>query len=312
MFYQKKAGQLERADEIRRWDPAAETAGCLSLEEFEENFDALGFPGECLAVCRLPDSRFHSSLEVYDSYSYGIVHLLDVRHVRNPRKRAALFFRRNLFLVVNLDREPGVSQAAFSRLAETIGKRFSIERMVGGVLMHLMQGSTEVLASCEEQILDLEKKIMKEILSPEINQKIFQMKRGLTIRKDYYEELTALGESLCEDENDLFEDENFRYLQVMINKAQRLSSHTQSLCESLVHVRESYQSALDYGLNRSMKLLTVVATVFMPLTLIAGWYGMNFKSMPEFGWKYGYLAIIIVSILVVLICLWIFKKKKLF
>ena len=82
-----------------------------------------------------------------EAVSYTHLHLLDVRHVRNPRKRAALFFRRNLFLVVNLDREPGVSQAAFSRLAETIGKRFSIERMVGGVLMHLMQGSTEVLAS---------------------------------------------------------------------------------------------------------------------------------------------------------------------
>ena len=75
MFYQKKAGQLERADEIGQWDPAAETAGCLSLEEFEENFDALGFPGECLAVCRLPDSRFHSSLEVYDSYSLSLIHI---------------------------------------------------------------------------------------------------------------------------------------------------------------------------------------------------------------------------------------------
>ena len=59
-----------------------------------------------------------------------------------------------------------------------------------------------------------------------------------------------------------------------------------------------------------MSILTVVTTIFLPLTLIAGWYGMNFPNMPEFGWKYAYPAVIIVSILVIILEIIYFKKKK--
>ena len=55
---------------------------------------------------------------------------------------------------------------------------------------------------------------------------------------------------------------------------------------------------------------TVVTTIFLPLSLVAGWYGMNFRNMPELTWKYGYIAVIAFSILIVLICLLIMKKKK--
>ena len=58
-----------------------------------------------------------------------------------------------------------------------------------------------------------------------------------------------------------------------------------------------------------MKILTIVTTIFLLLSLVAGWYGMNFVNMPELTWTYGYPAVIAVSVLVVLICLWIMKKK---
>jgi magnesium transporter len=61
-----------------------------------------------------------------------------------------------------------------------------------------------------------------------------------------------------------------------------------------------------------MKFFTVVTTIFLPLTLIVGWYGMNFKYMPELTWKYGYFAVIILMIAVVIACLILFKKKKYF
>ena len=61
-----------------------------------------------------------------------------------------------------------------------------------------------------------------------------------------------------------------------------------------------------------MRILTVVTTIFMPLTLIAGWYGMNFKYMPELMSKYGYPGVIVFSILVVVIEIIYFKRKKWF
>jgi magnesium transporter len=59
-----------------------------------------------------------------------------------------------------------------------------------------------------------------------------------------------------------------------------------------------------------MALLTVISSIFMPLTLIAGWYGMNFKYMPELEYKYAYPITIAVSAAIVIISLVFFKKKK--
>ena len=84
----------------------------------------------------------------------------------------------------------------------------------------------------------------------------------------------------------------------------------QLLREYCLQVRELFQAEIDIRQNRIMKILTIVTTIFLPLSLVAGWYSMNFVGMPELGWKYGYPAVIIVSVLVVLISLWIMKKKK--
>jgi magnesium transporter len=59
-----------------------------------------------------------------------------------------------------------------------------------------------------------------------------------------------------------------------------------------------------------MTVLTVVTTIFMPLTLIVGWYGMNFRYMPELEWHWGYPVIIIASVVIVVASLLFFKKKK--
>ena len=90
----------------------------------------------------------------------------------------------------------------------------------------------------------------------------------------------------------------------------RLQAEAQALREYGIQVRELFQAEIDIRQNRIMKILTIVTTIFLPLTLVAGWYGMNFAHMPELTWQYGYPAVIVVSVAVVLVCLWVMKKKK--
>ena len=78
----------------------------------------------------------------------------------------------------------------------------------------------------------------------------------------------------------------------------------------LEDIRAEYQAQVDIAQNRIMKLLTIVTTIFMPLSLIVGWYGMNFAYMPELGWRYGYPAVIAVSVLVVGGCVVYFRRKR--
>jgi magnesium transporter len=70
-----------------------------------------------------------------------------------------------------------------------------------------------------------------------------------------------------------------------------------------------YLSSISYRLNEIMKILTILATIFIPLTWIAGWYGMNFKNMPELEWRWGYPMVIGVSIAVVMGMLLFFRRK---
>ena len=83
-----------------------------------------------------------------------------------------------------------------------------------------------------------------------------------------------------------------------------------SLLDYTVQIRDTYQSKLDVKQNRIMTVLTIVTTVFMPLTLIVGWYGMNFKYMPELDSKWGYPVVIAVCIAIVISSLLFFKRKK--
>ena len=77
-----------------------------------------------------------------------------------------------------------------------------------------------------------------------------------------------------------------------------------------MQLRDLVQSELEVRQNKIMTLLTVITSIFLPLTLIAGWYGMNFRYMPELEWKISYPIVILISILIVVVCLIWFKKKK--
>jgi magnesium transporter len=87
-------------------------------------------------------------------------------------------------------------------------------------------------------------------------------------------------------------------------------------CEQIEVKLESYTnlffSVQGHRLNQVMKTLTVVATIFIPLTFIAGIYGMNFSNMPELNWKYGYLIIWVIMIAILTVMVIYFKKKKWF
>ena len=95
-------------------------------------------------------------------------------------------------------------------------------------------------------------------------------------------------------------------------RAELLHDHVEMLREYLVQIRELYQSLIAVQQNQVMSILTVVTTIFLPLTLIAGWYGMNFKHMYELNSPYSYPIFILISFLVCISLVIYFKKKHWF
>ena len=95
-----------------------------------------------------------------------------------------------------------------------------------------------------------------------------------------------------------------------ITRTKRLSDDMEIMREYAMEIWEIYQSQISIRQNDIMKILTIVTTIFLPLSLLAGWYGMNFEYMPELSWKYGYLMVVGVALCIVVISLIIFRKKR--
>ncbi len=80
--------------------------------------------------------------------------------------------------------------------------------------------------------------------------------------------------------------------------------------DMLAGMLDIYLSSASMRMNQVMKVLTIIATIFMPLTFLAGIYGMNFANMPELGWRWGYFALLGVMLTIALGMLMLFHRKK--
>ena len=184
-----------------------------------------------------------------------------------------------------------------------------IERFLYDFLEQIVHNDQQLMERYEAELDSIEHSIMTD-LSDEYPCRINEIRSDLRDLRIHYEQLMDLGQELEENENNFFKHGNLRYFHLFNKRMALLHDIAASLRDYTIQVRELYQSQLDVRQNHIMSILTIVTTVFTPLTLITGWYGMNFVYMPELGYRLSYPIVIAVSILIVVLCLWFFKKKK--
>lgn len=180
------------------------------------------------------------------------------------------------------------------------------ERFLYNFITQFMSRDLELLCRYEKIIMSMEEDIMKGKID-DFQNRIHPIRRELLALRSYYDELMDMGKDLEENENRFFAKKQLKYFGTISDRADRLMSKTTHLLEYAQQILDTYQTQVDTIQNKNMQFLTVISTIFFPLTLITGWYGMNFENMPEL--KYGYPGVIIVAIVVIIICIIIFKKK---
>lgn len=185
----------------------------------------------------------------------------------------------------------------------------SLERFIYDFLERIVARDQMILERVDKELDTIESNILEgEENDPSL--KVSRVRSDLRDLRIHYEQLLDLGQELEENENSFFNEENTRYFHLFIQRVTRLHDFAASLRDYSIQIRDLYQSQLDVKQNRIMALLTVITSIFMPLTLIAGWYGMNFRYMPELEYKAAYPIVIAVSVVIVIVSLVFFKKKK--
>ena len=185
----------------------------------------------------------------------------------------------------------------------------SLERFLYDFLDQIVKDDLRLMEKYEDELDHMEQAIIdgdENLPSGRLN----DIRNDIRYLRIHYEQLMDLAAEFEENENGFFKLENLRYFRLFINRADRLHEATMSLRDYTMQLRDLYKAQLDLKQNRIMTVLTVVTTIFMPLTLIVGWYGMNFVYMPELKWEGSYPVVIAVSILIVVLSLIFFKRKK--
>ncbi len=185
----------------------------------------------------------------------------------------------------------------------------SLERFLYDFLDQIVKDDLRLMENYETELDSMEQSIIdgdEDLPSGRLN----DIRNDIRYLRIHYDQLMDLAAELQENENGFFEVENLRYFRLFIDRAARLHDTASSLRDYTMQLRDLYKAQLDIKQNRIMTVLTVVTTIFMPLTLIAGWYGMNFRVMPELNWEWSYPVVIAVSIAIVIGSLLFFKKKK--
>ncbi len=183
----------------------------------------------------------------------------------------------------------------------------SLERFLYDLLETIIAQDLALLESMEKRLNVIEEAILRgevETYPQELN----DIRGDLLDLRVHYEQLIDLGQELEENENGFFREE--RYFHLFTNRVMRLQDMVTGQREYVTQLRDLIQAQMDVKQNRIMTVLTVITSIFLPLTLIAGWYGMNFRHMPELEWRLGYPAVILLSAVIVIGSIRFFKKKK--
>lgn len=181
---------------------------------------------------------------------------------------------------------------------------YSLTDLVVDRYLVLLENMGDDLELIEDQILGGNSKIALHRLQLRKRQ-LHQLRRAVLPLRE------AIGE-LYREENNLITPFTQRYLSDLHDHLIQVHDLMESLRELCVELRETHMAMLTNRANEVMKVLTIIATIFIPLTFIVGVYGMNFRFMPEIEWRYGYLYVWIFMLGATFFMLMYFRRKKWF
>ena len=137
---------------------------------------------------------------------------------------------------------------------------------------------------------------------------IYRLKRIVSIARRNLWPLREIVGRLYRDPSSLIKPSTNIYMRDLYDHVIQVNDYLEGYREALSSMLDTYLSSVSNKMNEVMKVLTVISTILLPLTLIAGIYGMNFTNMPELIWPYGYSAILIIMMVMGIIMLAYFRK----
>ena len=203
----------------------------------------------------------------------------------------------------------GYVEVIITKISSKKQRRPSLERFLYDFLNYIIKDDLKLLKSYELELDNMEIAILNED-SALTSERVYEIRSDIRDLRNHYEELIDIAQVFEANENKFFLQDNLRYFNIYLNRLDRLYETASSIRDYTMQIRDLYKMHLDIKQNNIITILTIVTTIFMPLTLIVGWYGMNFKYMPELEYAWAYPTVFLVSLMILVVGILYFKRKK--
>jgi magnesium transporter len=251
-------------------------------------------------------------MEDFEDYIFVVLKMFRFDEKENETKteQISLVFGRD-FVVSFQEREGDVFDPIRERLRNNKGKirKMGADYLAYALIDAVVDNYFMILEKLGETIEEIEERV---VITPtsETLQIIHGLKREMIFLRKSVWPLREVINRLERSESKLIKKSTFVYLRDVYDHTIQVMDAVETFRDMLSGMLDIYLSSVSNRMNEVMKVLTVIATIFIPLTFIAGIYGMNFKFMPELGQSWGYPAVLILMLTITVVMLIYFRRRK--
>lgn len=250
-------------------------------------------------------------VEDYQGYLYIVLRMLQFDKNRQQIHSEQVSLVLGKDYVLSFQERPGdVFDGVRERLRA--GRRIRFMRsdyLTYALLDAVVDHYFEMLEYISEQVEELEDQVVSDP-GPDTLARLHHYKREMLLLRKSIWPLRELLSRLSRDESPLISEETRLYLRDVYDHVVHVMDSIDTIRELLASMLDLYLSSVSKRTNEIMKVLTIFASLFMPLTFIVGVYGMNFDVMPELRWAWGYPAVMLVMLLLVVGLLVFFRRRR--
>ena len=279
-----------------------------------ENIEQIGihFKIHPLVLEDIVNTGQRPKMEDFDNYLFIVLKMLyyDVTENETKTEQVSLILSAN-YVISFQETEGDVFDPIRERLRIDRGRvrKMGADYLAYSLIDAIVDNYFMVLEKIGEKIEDIEDDMIKNP-TPEVLQTIHRLKRELIFLRKSVWPLREVISRLERWESPLIAKSIDIYLRDVYDHTIQVIDALETFRDMLSGMLDIYLSSVSNRMNEVMKVLTIIATIFIPLTLVAGIYGMNFKYMPELDTPWGYPMVYIIMLAVSAVMLIYFRRKK--
>lgn len=262
-----------------------------------------------LALDDAQRTRHPPKLEWFDDYFFLLLKAFsaDTNDIDFGILHISFFVGRNFIVTRREGNSPSINQVQELVSGDRSVLKKGPSHIFYRIVRRIIDRKTPIIIEVEKQLEKYEEIMMRKP-SDKLLMKLIHYNSRLKKLKRIFRHQEAILAELYRKRTDILDDEDQHEMKDLHEHMERLASLSALLQELIVDLVDGYISISSHRLNNIMKVLTIVAVFFLPLTFIAGVYGMNFEYMPELGYKYAYFIILGVMAVIAVMMFLVFRK----